>query len=82
MISSKDIDEECIMLSKIDSKEVMAYDKANKVSFPNYLEALMTDCNFIFNFVYLLHYKYHEINYKPRGSYEDFLDWIKIKKQQ
>ena len=78
LTSSEDIDEECIILSKIYSKEVMAYDKEIKVSFPNYLEALMRGRNFIFDSLYLLHYKDHEMNYKPSGSYEDFLDWIKI----
>ena len=81
LISSKYIHEECIMLSKIYSKEVMAYDKEIKVSFLNYLEALMRGCNFIFDSLYLLHYKDHEMNYKPSGSYEDFLDWIKINKK-
>ena len=36
--------------------------------------------NFIFDYINLLQYKYHRINFKRDGSYTDSPDWIKNKK--
>ena len=44
------------------------------------LETSMTGSDFIFDCVYLLHFKYHEINDNRDGSYIDSPDWIKNKK--
>ena len=44
------------------------------------LETSMTGSDFIFDCVYLLHFKYHEINVNRDGSYIDSPDWIKNKK--
>ena len=35
--------------------------------------------DFIFDYVYLLYYKFHRINFKRGGSYIDSPDWIKNK---
>ena len=45
------------------------------------LEASVKGSNFILDYVYLLYYKYHKINFKQDGSYKDSPDWIKIRKQ-
>ena len=44
------------------------------------METSMTGSDFIFDCVYLLHFKYHEINDNRDGSYIDSPDWIKNKK--
>ena len=44
------------------------------------METSMTGSDFIFDCVYLLHFKYHEINVNRDGSYIDSPDWIKNKK--
>ena len=40
----------------------------------------MKNREFVFDYVYLLHYKCHKINLKRGGSYMDSPDWIKINK--
>ena len=35
---------------------------------------------FVFNYVYLLYYKCHNVNPNSGGSYIDSADWIKYKK--
>ena len=40
----------------------------------------MNGSDFIFDYVHLLHYKCHKVNFKQVGSYIDSLDWIKNKK--
>ena len=47
----------------------------------NNLES-MKGSEFVFNCVHLMYYKCHKINPNRGGSYIDFPDWIKIKKQQ
>ena len=37
----------------------------------------MKDCDFIFNCVHLLYYKYHNINLNCGKSYKNYPDWIK-----
>ena len=77
-ISSKGIDEEHKMYSKIDNTEIMAYDKAGEVTKELFkslisryqigLETSMRGSNIIFDSVYLLHYKCHKINFKQGES--------------
>ena len=43
------------------------------------LETSMRGSDFIFDFVHLLYYKCHKINFKQGGSYIDSSDWIKTK---
>ena len=40
----------------------------------------MKGSEFVFDYVYLLHYKCHEIDLNRGGSYIDSTDWIKNKK--
>ena len=40
----------------------------------------MKDCEFVFDYVYLLYYKCYKINPIRGGSYIDSPDWIKNKK--
>ena len=40
----------------------------------------MKGSKFVFDYVYLLHYKCHKINPNRSGSYMDSADWIKNKK--
>ena len=40
----------------------------------------MRGSDFIFDYVNLLNYKCHKINFKWSGSYNDFPDWIEKKK--
>ena len=44
------------------------------------LETSMRSSDFIFHWVYLLHYNCYKIHFKQNGSYVDSTDWIKIKK--
>ena len=39
-------------------------------------------CEFVFDYVQLLYYKCHKINFNRGGSYIDSPYWKKIKKQQ
>ena len=88
-ISSKDNDEERVMHSETDKKEVMINDKADEVveelfeslknRYQNNLE-LMKVSELVFNYVHLLYYKCHKINPNCGGLYIDFTDWIKNKK--
>ena len=67
-----DTDEECMMHSKSDNKKIMIDDKADKVIEELFqfvlsryrigLETSMKGSAFVFDCVYLLCYKCHEIN--------------------
>ena len=46
----------------------------------NFLNHSLIDIKILFNYVYLLYYKYHKVNVNCRGSYIDSPDWIKNKK--
>ena len=64
----------CVMHSKSDNIEIMINDKEDEVikklfqsilsRYQIGLETSMNSSNFIFDFVHLLHYKFHEINFK------------------
>ena len=92
LISSKDIDEECVMHSKSDNVEFMPYGNTKEVvdelfeSFlSRYLNGFKTSIRlseFIFNLVQLLYYKCHRINLKCGGSFINSPDWIKKKKEK
>ena len=78
------------MHSESDNIEIMMNDKADEVKdelfqslptkFQNGLETSMNVGDFIFDCIYLLHYKCHKINPNCRVSYIDSPDWIKNKK--
>ena len=88
-ISSKDNDEEHVMHSKSDNKEIINNDEADefvkdffkslKNRYQNNL-GTMKGSEFVFNYVHLLYYKCHKINPNCAGSYIDSPDWIKNKK--
>ena len=90
-ISSKDSDEEYVMHSKSDNKEIMTNDEADEVAkalfgslkniYLNNLES-MKGSKLVFDYVQLLYYKCHKINLSRGESYRDSPDWIKNKKQQ
>ena len=77
IFSKNDNDEECIMHSKNDEMEIMINEKADEVVeellkslFNRYqinLEKLFKGSEFVFNYVRLLYYKFHEI-YPDRGG--------------
>ena len=89
-ISSKyDHDEERVMHSKSDNKEIMISDEADeamkkhsdslKNRYQNNLQS-MRGSEFVFDYVQLLYYKCHRINFNCGGLYIDSPDWIKNKK--
>ena len=92
MISSKDNNEEHVLRLKSDNKEIMVNDKVDKVfekifksllnRYQYSLEQLMKVSDFGFDYVHLLYYKCHKRNLDCGGSYIDFPDLIKNKKQQ
>ena len=72
------------MHSKSDNIEVMVYDKADKViqecfesplsRYQIGLNTSMRESDFIFDSIYLLHFRCHKINLKRVESYIDSLD--------
>ena len=76
------------MHSKNDNIEVMPYDKADEAieellsGYQIRLKASIRGSDFIFDSVWLLHYKCQKMNFKCWRSYVDSPDWIKRKKQQ
>ena len=89
-ISSKyDHDEERVMHSKSDNKEIMISDEADeamkkhsdslKNRYQNNLQS-MRGSEFVFDYVQLLYYKCHRINFNCGGLYIGSPDWIKNKK--
>ena len=86
-ISSKDNDEERVTHSKNDNIEIMINDEADEVMedcvnsllnrYQNNLEEPMKSSDFVFNYVHLLDYKCHKINFKRGGSHTDFPDLTK-----
>ena len=89
-ISSKDNDEECIMHSKSDNKEVMSNKKPDKVikklfksvlnRYQKNLETSMGGSVFIFDYVHLLYYKCYKRNPNHVESFIYPPVWIKNKK--
>ena len=88
-ISSIDNDEEHAIHSKSDNIEIMISDEADEVikelfdslknRYQNNFESLKGS-EFVFNEVYLMYYKCHEMNPNRGGSYVESADWIKNKK--
>ena len=78
------------MHSKSDNSEIMIIDKVNEVieellqsllsTYQTGLETPMRGSDFLFDFVHLLYYKLHKINFNQGGSYIDTPDWIKNRK--
>ena len=79
-------DEERIMHTKIDGKEITVNDEADEVieevfkSFRNRYQNIMRGSEFVFNYIHLLHYKCRKINPNRGGSYIDSTDEMKNKK--
>ena len=77
------------MHSKSDNKEIMISDEADeamkkhsdslKNRYQNNLQS-MRGSEFVFDYVQLLYYKCHRINFNCGGLYIDSPDWIKNKK--
>ena len=90
-ISSIDNDEERVMHANSDNIETMINDEADEVikelfdslknRYQNNLQ-WMEGSEFVFDYVHLLYYKYHNVNLNRGRSYIDFTEWIKTKKQQ
>ena len=90
-ISFTDNDEERVIHSKSDNKEIMINDEADEVikkifksiknRYQNYLES-MKGSEFVYDYVHLLYYKCHKVNLNRDGSYTDYPDCIKNKQQQ
>ena len=82
-ISSINNNEDRVMNSKSDNIEIMINDEKDEVikklcdslknRYQNNLESLK-GCEFVFNYVHLLHYKCHKINLNYGGSYIDSPD--------
>ena len=90
-ISAKDDnDEERVMHSKNDNIEIMISDEADefikhffdsvKNRYQNDLQS-MRGSEVVFNYVQLLYYKCHKMNFNHGGSYINSPHWIKNKKQ-
>ena len=77
------------MHSKSDNTEIMINDKADEVikelfdllknRYQNHLES-MTGSGFVYDYVHLFYYKYHNISLNCGGSYKDSPDWTKNRK--
>ena len=82
----------CVTHSKTDNIEIMFNYKTDKgieeffqsrlSEYQIGLETSIRDGHFIFDYVYLLYYKSHKINFRLGGPYIDFLDSKKKTKQQ
>ena len=80
------------MHTKSDNKKFMTYDNVDDIveelfetflsRYQDNLERGIEDNEFVFDSVQLLYYKCHKINFRRGGSYIDFPNWIKKKKQQ
>ena len=88
-ISSIGNDEERVMHSKSDNKEITINNEADEVikmifkSLKNTYQnnqGSMRGSDFVFDYVHLLYYKYHKINPNRCRSFIDSLDWRKNKK--
>ena len=85
-ISSIYNNEERVMHSESDTKEIMINDEVDEVikelfkslknRYQNNLES-MKGSELILNYVHLLYNKCHDINPKSGGSYIDYPDWVK-----
>ena len=83
------IDNERVMDSQSDNREIMIYDEPDEVikelfdSLKNRYQInleLMKGSDFVFDYFHLLYYNCYKINQNCGGSYIDSPDWIKNKK--
>ena len=89
-ISSKDVEEECVMHSNSGNIKSTPYSDKNDVieklfkslrsRYQENLETSMKESDFIFDSVQLTYYKCHKINFIRGGLYIYSPDWIKKKK--
>ena len=86
-ISSLDINDTCIMHTKIDNIEIMNCTETSDIinelfksflrRYQEGLETKIKASSFVFESVDLLHYILHKISLNRGGSYIDSPDWIK-----
>ena len=67
------------IMNSDEEDEVMNIFDSLRSTYQNNLE-LMRGSEFVFDYVQLLYYNCHEINFNRGGSYIDSSDWIKNKK--
>ena len=89
-ISAKDVEEERVTSSKSSNIKFTFYDDANKSVFEiigslnsryqGNLETSMKGSGFIFNSGQLMHYKFHGVNFRRGGLYNDSPDWMEKRK--
>ena len=90
LISSKDAEKDRVMHSKSDNIKFTSYNDTNEVvdelfnslrlNYQGNLETSMEGSEFIFDLVYMMYYKCHEVNFRRGGPYIDSPDWVKKKK--
>ena len=81
-VSSKDVEEERVINSTSDNKNLVQYKDVNEVinelfeslhsRYQGNLETSMRAKDFIFDSVQLMYYKCHKVNFSRDGSYIDF----------
>ena len=91
-ISSKDVEEECVMQSRSNNIKATSYNNVNKVvdkvfnslrlRYQGNLEKLMRGSDSSFDSAQLMYHKCHKVNYRDASSNIDSPDWIKTKKKQ
>ena len=90
LISSKDAEKDRVMHSKSDNIKFTSYNDTNEVvdelfnslrlNYQGNLETSMEGSEFIFDLVYMMYYKCHEVNFRRGGPYIDSPGWVKKKK--
>ena len=91
-ISSEGSDEIGTMHTKSNNIEIMVGNETDEIikelfesllhKYQKRLEDKMRVSEFGFDSAYLLHYNLHKISLNGDGSYIDFPEWLKIKRQQ
>ena len=86
-ISSKDVEENCVMHSKCNNIKFTLYNDGNEViveffktllsRYQGNFETSIRGSNFIFDSVQTMYYKCHKVNFRRVGSYIDSGNWIK-----
>ena len=89
-ISSKDVEEGCVIHSRSNNIKFTSYIGANEVvdelfkslcsRHQGNLETSVIESDFIFDSVQLMYCKCHKVHFKYGGSYIDSPDWIKKEK--
>ena len=90
-ISSKDVEEECVMQSRSNNIKATSYNNVNKVvdkvfnslrlKYQGNLEKLMRGSDSSFDSVQRMYHKCHKVNFRGASLNIDSPDWIKTKKK-